>query len=161
SRILHDEWREHTLPMLLMLPVPVHQILGSKLLGCLPALIPGVAWLLVGLMLWSEGPTHLANALLFPSYWFGGLVFILLLTLTMFFSLVVRWGALPLAIAVMLGAAFFGSCCFFPVGWIVSSAQDSVASREAAFLVIDAIVLVLIAGLQFDIHRRLEIAGSQ
>ena len=161
SRLLHDEWREHTLPMLMMLPIPVHQILAAKLLGCIPALLPGLAWLVISLLLWNEGQDHLANMLLLPSYWFGGLVFLLLLTLTLFFSLVVRWGALPLSIAVMLGAAFFGSCCFVPAYSLTQTASDSAASREAAFLVIDAIVVILIAGLQFDIHRRLEIAGSQ
>ncbi|MCY2967801.1 MAG: hypothetical protein NT069_29925 [Planctomycetota bacterium] len=161
SRLLHDEWREHTLPMLMMLPIPVHQILAAKLLGCIPALLPGLSWLVISLLLWNEGQDHLANMLLLPSYWFGALVFLLLLTLTLFFSLVVRWGALPLSIAVMLGAAFFGSCCFVPAYSLTQTASDSTASREAAFLVIDAIVVILIAGLQFDIHRRLEIAGSQ
>jgi len=162
SRLLHDEWREHTLPMLLMLPVPVHRILLTKLAGCVPALLPGLVCLVISLCFWDGGIELFLNSLFLPSHWLFGILFLLMLTLTMFFSLVVRWGALPLAIAVMLGAGVFGTCCWSPAYVIIMRGSDgSVAGREAACAVIDAILLLLILALQFDIQRRLEIAASQ
>lgn len=162
SRLLHDEWREHTLPMLLMLPVPVHQILLSKLAGCVPALIPGLLCLVISLCFWDGGLEYLWNTLFLPSHWMYVIVFLLMLTLTMFFSLVVRWGALPLAIAVMLFSSTFAGCCFVPLfGSLSGSSGESIIGREAASAVIDAILVLLILALQFDIHRRLEIAAAQ
>jgi len=162
SRLLHDEWREHTLPMLLMLPVPVHRILLTKLAGCVPALLPGLVCLVISLCFWDGGLEYFLNSLFLPSHWLFGILFLLMLTLTMFFSLVVRWGALPLAIAVMLGAGFFGVCCWVPTFlFLTSGSNGSVAGREAACAVIDAILVLLVLALQFDIQRRLEIAASQ
>jgi ABC-type transport system involved in multi-copper enzyme maturation permease subunit len=162
SRLLHDEWREHTLPMLLMLPVPVHRILLAKLAGCVPALIPGLLCLVISLCFWDGGLEYLWNTLFLPSHWMFVIVFLLMLTLTMFFSLVVRWGALPLAIAVMLFASAFAGCCFVPATGVFMGTNDrSIVGREAACAVVDAILVLLILALQFDIQRRLEIAGAQ
>jgi ABC-type transport system involved in multi-copper enzyme maturation permease subunit len=162
SRLLHDEWREHTLPMLLMLPVPVHRILLLKLAGCVPALIPGLLCLVISLFFWDGGLEYLWNTLFLPSHWMFVIVFLLMLTLTMFFSLVVRWGALPLALAVMLFASTFAGCCFIPASGVFQPANDrSIVGREAACAVVDAILVLLILALQFDIQRRLEIAASQ
>jgi ABC-type transport system involved in multi-copper enzyme maturation permease subunit len=162
SRLLHDEWREHTLPMLLMLPVPVHRILLTKLAGCVPALIPGIACLVISLCFWDGGFEYLWNTLFLPSHWMFVIIFVLMLTLTMFFSLVVRWGALPLAIAVMLFASTFAGCCFVPAfGSMMGASDKSIVGREAACAVIDSILVLLILALQFDIQRRLEIAAAQ
>jgi ABC-type transport system involved in multi-copper enzyme maturation permease subunit len=162
SRLLHDEWREHTLPMLLMLPIPVHRILLTKLAGCVPALIPGLSCLVISLCFWEGGLEYLWNTLFLPSYWMFVIVFVLMLTLTMFFSLVVRWGALPLAIAVMLFSSTFAGCCFVPAfTTVMGTSGGSIVGREAACAVIDAILILLILALQFDIQRRLEIASAQ
>jgi hypothetical protein len=162
SRLLHDEWREHTLPMLLMLPIPVHRILLMKLAGCVPALIPGLSCLVISLCFWEGGLEYLWNTLFLPSYWMFVIVFVLMLTLTMFFSLVVRWGALPLAIAVMLFSSTFAGCCFVPAfTTVMGTSGGSIVGREAACAVIDAILILLILALQFDIQRRLEIASAQ
>jgi ABC-type transport system involved in multi-copper enzyme maturation permease subunit len=161
SRIFHDEWRDHTLPLLMLLPVSTSKIAISKILGCLPALIPATAWLVAGLALWDEGPEHLARSLVSPSYWFYGLVYVLFLTLTAFFSLVVRWGALPLAIGVMLAASSFGACCVLPFGMQMFMMGGNDWAREGVMFVVDPIVALLIAGLQFDIHRRLELTAAR
>lgn len=162
SRIFHDEWRDHTLPLLMMLPIRTPHIVLSKVLGCLPALIPGIVCLTVACVYWPAGPEHLLRVFYRPSYWFGALIAVLLLTLTAFFSLVVRWGALPLAVGVMLLGATFGGCCFSPIFGILQSVTGTGGDGiEGAFLCVDTVVLLLIAGLQFDIHRRLEIVGSQ
>jgi ABC-type transport system involved in multi-copper enzyme maturation permease subunit len=161
SRIFHDEWRERTLPLLMMLPIPPSRIVAAKVAGCLPALAPALFWLLAGCILLPEGPRELLNAVILPSRWFWLLIILLFLTLTAFFSVVVKWGALPLALAVMLTGAVFGGCCFSPVMVIVGAAQGAAGGLEGAFLCVDTVLALLIAGLQFDIHRRLEIVASQ
>jgi hypothetical protein len=160
SRLLHDEWRDHTLPSLMMLPVAPAQILADKLLGCLPALIPGLLVLIPTAVLSELGREHLLQ-IWYPSRVCVLLLFALLLTLTLFFSLVVRWGALPLAIAVMTVAGAMGSCCIGPLMMLSRSGGGQGAGFELGFLIVDVILVFLIGGLQFDIVRRLEIAGSQ
>jgi ABC-type transport system involved in multi-copper enzyme maturation permease subunit len=160
SRIFHDEWRERTLPHLMMLPVPTSRIVSAKVTGCLPALVPALFWLLAGCILLPDGPQELLNAVILPSRWFWFLTFILFLTLTAFFSVVVKWGALPLALVVMLTGAIFGGCCFSPVMAIVGAVSGAAGGLEGAFLSIDTVLAMLIAGLQYDIHRRLEIVAS-
>lgn len=161
SRVFHDEWREHTLPLLMMLPIVTSRIVYTKLVGCLPALLPGLLWLLVGCAFLSNPVEEVLKTLILPSRWFAILIAGLLLTLTAFFSLVVRWGALPLALAVMLSAGAFGGCCFSPMLSVFMSVSGQSDSFEGAFLCVDIVVALLIAGLQFDIHRRLEIVAAQ
>ncbi|MFM7161724.1 MAG: hypothetical protein ACKO3P_15320, partial [Planctomycetaceae bacterium] len=160
SRLLHDEWRDHTLPSLMILPVSPAQILSDKLLGCLPALIPSLLVLVPTALLSDLGRDHLLQ-IWHPSHVCVLLLFALLLTLTLFFSLVVRWGALPLAIAVMAVAGAMGSCCVGPLMVMSRSGSGPGAGYELGFLIVDVILVFLIGGLQFDIVRRLEIAGSQ
>lgn len=161
SRIFHDEWRDRTLPLLMMLPIATPRLVYSKVVGCLPALVPAIAWLAVACIIMPNGLEEVGKTLVLPSRWFVGLTMVLFLTLTAFFSLVVKWGALPLALAVMLTGATFGGCCFSPVLGILASVSGESQGMEGAFLCVDIVVALLIAGLQYDIHRRLEIVASQ
>jgi ABC-type transport system involved in multi-copper enzyme maturation permease subunit len=161
SVTLHDEWRDRTLPLLSMLPIRTSTILYSKVAGCAPALIPALFWLLVGCVIWPDGFEQIVKCLVFPSRWFYGLVWLLFLTLTLFFSLVVRWGALPLALAVMAGGAFVASCCGMPVITVFTALNQGTGIPEFGFLLVDAVVVVLIVLLQTDVRRRIEIASSQ
>ncbi len=159
SVIFHDEWRDRTLPLLTMLPVSTQTIMYSKIVGCMPALIPACFWLIIGCVIWPDGTEEIAKSLFLPSRWFYALVWLLFLTLTIFFSMVVRWGALPLALAVMAGGSFVSSCCGAPV-WLMTANQGSGAA-EVGFLLVDGVVGTLIVLLQLDVRRRLEIASSQ
>ncbi len=161
SVMFHDEWRDRTLPVLAMLPVRPATILTSKMVGCAPALIPALLWLLIGCAIWPEGLEELVKSLIMPSRWFYAIVWMLFLTLTIFFSMVVRWGALPLALAVMAGGAFVSSCCGWPILGMMSNGSREAGSAEAGFFLVDGVILTLIFGLQYDVRRRLEIASSQ
>jgi ABC-type transport system involved in multi-copper enzyme maturation permease subunit len=161
SRIFHDEWRDRTLPLLMMLPIATPRLVYSKVVGCLPALLPAIVWLALGCAIMPNGLEEVFKTLVLPSRWFVALILLLFLTLTAFFSLVVKWGALPLALAVMLTGAMFGGCCFTPVLGILASVGGQNQGMEGAFLCVDMVVALLIAGLQYDIHRRLEIVASQ
>jgi hypothetical protein len=160
SVLFHDEWRDRTLPLLAMLPVRTSNILYSKLAGCAPALLPALFWLLVGCMIWPDGLEQVVKCLL-PSRLFFVLIWLLFLTLTIFFSLVVRWGALPLALAVMAGGAVCATICGLPViGFYLAASQGGGVSEPGLFFV-DAVIIVLIILLQTDVRRRIEIASSQ
>ena len=161
SVMFHDEWRDKTLPLLTMLPIKPSSILTSKFVGCAPALIPAAFWLLVGCAIWPDGPQEIINCLILPSRWFFALVLLLFLTLTVFFSMVVRWGGLPLALAVMAGGAFVSSCCGMPIFGLMMPGTHNPESLEWGFLLVDCVIGTLIFGLQYDVRRRLEIASAQ
>jgi ABC-type transport system involved in multi-copper enzyme maturation permease subunit len=162
SVILHDEWRDRTLPLLTMLPIRSSTILYSKIAGCAVALIPALIWLLVGCLIWPDGLEQIGKCLILPSRWFYVLVWLLFLTLTVFFSMVVRWGALPLALAVMAGGSFCAGLCGSPVIAILTAVnQFGSPSAEGGFLLVDLVIGTLIVLLQIDVRRRIEIASSQ
>jgi len=160
SVVFHDEWRDRTLPLLTMLPIRSSRIVRSKIVGCAPALIPAIFWLFAGCAIWPDGPVQIVKSLL-PSRMFFGLVWLLFLTLTAFFSMVVRWGALPLAIAVMAGGGFVASCCGSPMIMLLSASNRETTASEGGFVLVDLVIGVLIVLLQVDVHRRVEIASSQ
>jgi ABC-type transport system involved in multi-copper enzyme maturation permease subunit len=164
SRIFHDEWREHTLPLLLMLPTSTARIAWLKTIGCLPALAPALFWIFVcwvGIVADDPGNYRNLFAPVLPSVWCAVLVFTVFLHLTALLSLVVRWGALPLAIGVMVLLAGFSNCCLFPVYAIVFLVASATGSEEAAYLCADAFLVCVIAALQTYIRLRLEHAASQ
>ncbi|HLJ09982.1 MAG TPA: ABC transporter permease [Planctomycetaceae bacterium] len=161
SVIFHDEWRDHTLPILAMLPVRAPAIISSKIVGCAPGLIPALIWLIVGCAVWPDGLEEAVKFVLLPSRWFFVLVWLLFLTLIAFFSLVVRWGALPLALLVMALAAVVTSLCGSPIILLLQLVNRQSGVAEGGFVFVDAVIGLLIFGLQFDLRRRLEIASSQ
>jgi ABC-type transport system involved in multi-copper enzyme maturation permease subunit len=161
SVVFHDEWRDRTLPLLTMLPIRASRIVYSKIAGCAPALIPALLWLFAGCAIWTDGLEQVLHSLIWPSRWFFGLVWLLFLTLTAFFSMVVRWGALPLAVAVMAGGGFVASCCGSPMIMLMQSTSNGSGTSEGGFLLVDVVIGALIWLLQIDVHRRVEIASSQ
>ena len=103
----------------------------------------------------------MAKCVILPSRWFFVLVWLLFLTLTIFFSLVVRWGALALALAVMAGGAFVASCCGSPIMGLITLGNQGNWASEIGFALVDAVVGGLIVLLQVDVRRRVEIASWQ
>jgi ABC-type transport system involved in multi-copper enzyme maturation permease subunit len=160
SVVFHDEWRDRTLPLLTMLPIRASRIVSAKIVGCAPALIPALLWLFAGCAIWPDGPEQILKSLL-PSRLFFGLVWLLFLTLTAFFSMVVRWGALPLAVAVMAGGGFVASCCGSPMIMLLTAVNRESGTSEGGFVLVDVVIGALIVLLQVDVHRRVEIASSQ
>ena len=161
SVLFHDEWRDRTLPLLAMLPLRTSSVLYAKIAGCAPALIPALFWLVAGCLIWPDGLEQILKCLFFPSRWFFILVWLLYLTLTIFFSLVVRWGALPLALAVMAGGALCAAMCGSPVLAIITMSNGGLGDSEMGIGLVDVVIGVLIWALQSDVRRRIEIASSQ
>jgi ABC-type transport system involved in multi-copper enzyme maturation permease subunit len=161
SVLFHDEWRDHTLPLLAMLPLRTTNILYSKTAGCAPALIPALFWLVAGCIIWPDGLEQILKCLILPSRWFFGLTWLLYLTLTVFFSLVVRWGALPLALAVMAGGTLCAGICGSPVLVLFNASNQGAGPSEFGIALVDFVIGLLIVLLQTDVRRRIEIASSQ
>ena len=99
SRVFRDEVQAHTLPLLMMLPKSTAEIAWSKAASVLPTLIPAVVYFLLGALLNIE---ELGRGLEHMVFTWGFAVsvvwFVFFLHLAAYLSLVIKWGALPLAI---------------------------------------------------------------
>lgn len=156
SRIFHDELRWHTFPTLTLLPMSTSRIVFSKLVGCALGLIPAVVVCCIGI---TFAPAVFAESFNSPEAWGILVLFLLFLHLTALFTLGVKRGALPLALAVL---TFFSFCCFSWMAWIPFLIVRSLAgSDEAVIMPIIYFGAVLIAVLQVLISRGLEKVKSR
>ena len=118
SRIFKDEVRWKTLSSLMMLPISVRELAYRKVAGALLGTLPLLVCFIVGLMLVPKDVGDFFNEMFRHPQGFEMLAvmilqFVLFLHLTAFLSLVLKRGALPLAIAIhyvggMLFMAFVG-----------------------------------------------------
>jgi ABC-type transport system involved in multi-copper enzyme maturation permease subunit len=115
SRFLAREWKEQTLPGLVVLPASTARIVYSKFAGCLLGLVPALVVFVLGMLLNFEAFTGAMDAGLVQSpFLLSGLVNVLLIAqLAAFFSLVVKRGALLIALVV-----WFFPCYFFVIFWM-------------------------------------------
>lgn len=102
SRMFRTEVQWRTLSSLATLPHDMAHIMWAKVVACLPVFLPNVAFLVLTLLMvpqqvgdFMSGVFDEPTAIVF--IFFGVAQFILFLCLTAFLSLVVKWGALPLA----------------------------------------------------------------
>lgn len=111
TRIFHQERQWGTLPTLVVLPRSTMSLAYGKLCGCLLGSLPT---LLLIVLLASIVPPPLAqgNPLLDVRFVILLGAFVVVLHLTALYSLILRWGALPLAIATLL---VLGTCLGVPI----------------------------------------------
>ena len=125
SRVFHDERKYHTLGVTLGFPVPIWRIVVEKLVGCALGLSPVALWLLAGFLVDRSFLVRLAGA---HEAWIAGLVYLVFVHLVMLLSLYVRWGALPLALALMVVVGG----CGVPLLWVPTVAVGSATGTEVA-----------------------------
>ncbi len=101
SRVFHEELKWGTLSSLAVLPQPVFVIAYGKLAGCMMGIVPAVI-VLGGLATLVPPPTVRQVTMDAPNLWLLVMEFVVLLHLTVLFSLTVKWGALALAVATLL-----------------------------------------------------------
>lgn len=156
ARIFHDELKWKTHAVLMMLPISTLRIAYSKLAGCVLGLLPGILYLGAGILL---APDSFIDILVSREAWAAVVVFILFLHLTALFSLYVKWGALPLAIGVLV---VFNFCCLSWMSVIpILIVQSLTGTEEATIMPIVYLGAVFVAPLQWAIKRRLEsVAGN-
>ena len=125
SRVFHDERKYHTLGVTLGFPVPIWRIVVEKLVGCALGLSPVALWLLAGFLVDRSVLVRLAGTY---QAWIAGLVYLVFVHLVMLLSLYVRWGALPLALALMVVVGG----CGVPLLWVPTVAVGSATGTEVA-----------------------------
>jgi hypothetical protein len=148
SRIFREEDQWKTLSGLVMLPRSIAAIAYPKIAGCLLALTPAVGYFCLGYFLNPRGLTDFLNdALDEPGFWCMLISCFLFLHLVAFLSLVIKWGALPLA---------FGLVYLFPSFCITAIASAGGAGEpDGLFAVLSLLGLVAISILHVGIGERL------
>jgi ABC-type transport system involved in multi-copper enzyme maturation permease subunit len=122
SRIFRDEAQWKTLSSILMLPGTIPQIIYPKVAGCLLALTPAGLYFCLGAFLNPQVLTEfLRDSLDQPMFWCFLISYFVFLHLAAFLSLVIKWGALPLA---------FGIVYLLP-GFCMSALFTAVPLRDA------------------------------
>jgi len=113
GRIFRDEIRWKTLSSLVMLPVSVPELAYRKVAGTLAGTLPLLAGFVLGVLLVPDDVGKFLDDMFSEPVGVGVFIviilqFILFLHLTAFLSLIIKRGALPLAIAIQyLGGSFF------------------------------------------------------
>lgn len=158
TRIFRQERKWGTLPCLALLPRTMPAIGYAKLGGCLLGSVPtmlmfaALAWI-VPLPNSGSQPWYLE-----PEVAFGLVMVALVLQLTALYSLMLSWGALPLALATLL----VSGTCIFPV---LAAAVSAVSTaRQGDYAQLGPILYtggVLSAALQLLIGLQFRAAASQ
>ena len=110
GRVFQTELRWSTWQTLRMLPKPMAELVYTKVAGCLFTLGPALFYIGIGAMMHPEGMVEfIEDAFTEWGFWLSVFVFGFFVHLTALLSLFVKWGALPLAIGIMMfGYMFFG-----------------------------------------------------
>ncbi|MCH7686853.1 MAG: hypothetical protein IH899_09260 [Planctomycetes bacterium] len=143
------------------LPISTAGIAYSKIAGCLLALIPASFYLLLGAAFF---PWNFLQAAFSPFTWFGIVQFAIFFHLTSALSLYVKWGALPLALAIMFIMYIFGSCCLtFGFVFLFADFGSELRLRWGTPFTLVAILIygvVILVPLQILIGKRLQRVAS-
>ena len=155
SRVFHDERKYRTLGVTLGFPIPAWRIVLEKLAGCGLGLLPALGWLLIGIQI-----DELVFWDLMSDYrtWIVGLVYLVLVHLVLLLSLYVRWGALPLALAMLVIVVG----CGYPLMWLPTVALGVVTESDEAMVMPSiyacSVAVAVLLGL---IVLRLKVVASE
>jgi len=149
ERFLREEYRAKTLPALFLLPRRMQEIVYAKIVGNVLALGPALIWFIVGAVLWSEHIPEFLEALTRKPEIFFAICLIAAevvaaLHLVAFLSLVVKWGAVPLAIGV---GVLTNMCC---IGFVTE--VNGVISGPNEFEVVAALFIAFMALISLILH---------
>lgn len=159
SRSLHDEMRGQTLSALVMLPTSIRFVVYSKLAGALLGLLPGLSCFLATLFGTNEGhkvlvdifqsdPSGMQLASIVQAF----TTLLLLPHLAAAYALLVRWGAVPLAIGSLFALSFVQSFVMQLVFFAINAASmDSYALFMCAMTVAN---ILLCVGCHLFVLRR-------
>ncbi len=162
GRVFRDEIREKTLSQLWTLPLEMKEIVSAKTRGCLAACAPGlVAAFLGGILLLATTSYREMSAAPFGFILFaaafmilhGAAQLILLVHLTACLSLEVRWGALPLALAITMFAQ--------PLAQMIFMVIPLVGLLGIVVFAIPIVPIVATVILRKRIQRRLPLLAAE
>ena len=154
TRMFHLERQWGTLPTLAVLPRTTLSLAYGKLCGCLLGSLPTLLLITLLAFIVPLQPRLLLN----NSVPVLTGAFIVVLHLTAFYSLSMRWGALPLAVATLL---LLGTCLWPILGMAIAALQYAGQSGYANFGPILYTAGVLSAVLQFLIGIRIRKAAAE
>lgn len=112
SRIFREELRGKTHASLMMLPYSAGHIAYAKIGGCLLGLLPAAFYFVLGYFIAPEAIDDFPDIINEAGAWWFFSMYVLGVHLTAFLSLVIRWGALPLAAG---GVILLNVCCLTPL----------------------------------------------
>ncbi len=153
ASVFRQERQWKTLSSLAVLPMNMRQIAYQKILGCLPALIPALCYIALGLVCVSEDFANFT-----PKHWtldavtgvgYVAAQYILFLHVVAVLSLYLRRGALPAAIAI-----------HFVWNMLVGITM-AIAAEEAMTLFLTVVCLGLAFAAHRHIGRRLEALAEE
>ncbi len=159
SRVFKEEVRWKTLSSLMTLPISVPELAYRKTLGALIGTLPLLAGFFIGLLIVPDKVGDFVAEINRDPSEFGALVvvflnFLLFFHLTAFLSLVVKRGALPLAIAIhVVGLILFGMSSLFLFA--------AATSGGGVLFLAGFICVVLTIPLHFAIGYRLGHLGAE
>jgi ABC-type transport system involved in cytochrome c biogenesis permease component len=155
SRVFRDEVKAQTLPLVMMLPKSTARIAWSKAASAIPAVAPTICYFVLGAVLDFEAfTTGLNDTLTSWPGWYAIVWFVLFLHLAAYLSLVVKWGALPLAIFIVYFSQMLLFPIFFALSWALFGSRGANEYPMLACLMM--IGLAGIAILEYQIPRRLK-----
>ena len=156
SRIFREEIRWRTLAGICMIPGSIAGMAYSKTAGCLLALFPAVFYMGVGIFLNIEDVVNfISNDLDEPAVWWIGMQYLVFIHLVAFFSLFVKWGALPLAFATVF---FTNFCC---ISTMSLSLPGSPSLENTLFVLLFLMGGAAVLLLHFGIGERLKTLASE
>jgi ABC-type transport system involved in multi-copper enzyme maturation permease subunit len=160
SRIFQEEIRWKTLSSLVMLPVSVPELAYRKVAGALAGTLPLLAGLVLGMLLVPRDVADFFKDLFKEPVAFGMFIvailqFVLFLHLTAFLSLLLKRGALPLAIAIQ----YLGGSIFVTFLTVMFSRSGGGPGTICMFTAI--ICVVVTAVLHGAIGSRLALAAAE
>lgn len=159
SRIFKEELRWKTLSSLVMLPISMRQLAYRKVLGALAGTLPLLACTVVGMLLVPKDVSDFFDELFKQVEDFGWflvviLQYVLFLHLVAFFSLVLKRGALALAIAI-----------HYIAGWLfvafISFLFAAIGEAGMTLFIIAPVCIVLTVILHWAIGFRLARAAAE
>lgn len=151
TRVLFDDVRFGTFPLLAMLPTTAWRIVGQKILGCALALIPALGFLTLTI---SLSPNPIVAAVPTGILMSGLVNFALLIHATLLLSLFLRWAALPAAVCVVLA---FNSCCpIMSLGLVLSNRLGEVGGVPLLLVTLGAYWLLLLLPIEIEIVSRVD-----
>ena len=155
SRVFYTEVKWRTLSSIAMLPQSIGEIAYSKLLGCSFSFVPALTFLILGMICAPESAGDAIEEILTEEgAWYAISQYFVFLHLAALLSLFVKWGAFPLAIAVVyLGNGLFGSMLsllFFRTGF-----------DEGIFLLFTVVSIALCVTMQYWTGQRLKLLAAR
>jgi len=154
ARIFREEVKANTLPLLMMLPKSATEIAWGKMACALPALIPAATYFVLGAMVNADGfQSTFKDVVTSWTGWYWVTWFVIFLFTTAYASLVVKWGAFPLAAFLVFFSQMVLFTVFTAMSWNVFGI--SVPREEmmmSSLLVVSVPIIPLLARL---IPRRL------